>query len=72
MLALLRAAKQEVNFCTLLSEVHAVAGSEIEPEFRDSFAYRLDIAKEPILQPVDTDANPGSGLNVEAFEPFGE
>lgn len=61
-----------MDLISLLSEVHAIAGTEIQPQFRDALAYRLDIAKEPVLQPVDTDTDSGSGLDVEAVEPFCE
>lgn len=71
-LALLRAAKQEVNFRALLPEVHAVAGSDIEPEFRNPFSHRLNVAEKSVFQAINPNTDSGSGLNIEAFEPFRE
>ena len=54
----------------LLSEVDATAGAKIQPQLRDAFANRLDIAKEPFLQAINPYANSGSGLYIETVEPF--
>ena len=71
-LALLRAAEQQVDFSSLLPEIHAVTGAEVEPELRNSLASRLNVAEKSVFEPVDAYANPRSGLNVETVEPFSE
>jgi len=55
-----------------LPKIHAIAGAEIHSQLRNAFAHRFDIAKESLLKAVDADADSGSGLQVEAFQPFGE
>ena len=55
-----------------LPKVDPVTGPKIQPQLRDAFANRLRIAEQPILKPVNADANPGSGLNVKLHEPFAE
>jgi hypothetical protein len=71
-LALLGAAEEQVDFPALLGEIQSIAGPKIEPQFRNSLTRRLNIAEKSIFEPVDADANPRSGLNVETVEPFGE
>ncbi len=56
----------------LLPEVDTIAGTEIQPQLRDAFANRLDIAEEPFLQAINPHANSGSGLYVQSAEPFSE
>ena len=56
----------------ILPEIHAIAGTEIHSQLRNAFAHRFDIAKESLLKAVDTDADPGSGLQVKAVQPFGK
>ena len=55
-----------------LPEIHAISGAEIHSQLRDTFAHRLDIAKESLLKAVDADADSCSGLQVEAVQPFDE
>ncbi len=71
-LTLFRAAEQQVDFSSLLPEIHAVAGAEVEPELRDSLACRLNVAEKSVFEPVDAYANPCSGLYVKTVEPFSE
>ena len=54
----------------LLPEVDAIAGAKIQPQLRDAFANRFDIAKEPFLQAINPNSNSGSGLYVETVKPF--
>lgn len=61
-----------MNLVPLLPEVDAVAGAEIESQFRDSLAYRLHVAEKSVLKPINADADSRSGLDVEAVEPDGE
>src|ERR1035438_3242266 len=72
LLALFGAAKKQMHLKAHLPEIHAIAGAEIHSQLRDAFAHRGDIAKESLLKAVDADADPGSGLQVEAVQPFGE
>ena len=55
-----------------LPEIRTIAGAEIHSQLRDTFAHRFDIAKEALFKSVDANANPGSGLQVEAVQPFSE
>src|ERR1039458_1869821 len=70
LLALFGAAKKEMHLKAHLPEIHAIAGAKIHSQLRNAFAHRFDIAKESLLKAVDADANPGSGLKVEAVQPF--
>ena len=54
-----------------LTEIHSIAGSEIQSQFRDALANRFHIAEKSILKAIDADADSGSGLSVESIQPFG-
>lgn len=72
LLALFGAAKNQMHLKANLPEIHAIAGAEIHSQLRNAFAHWLDIAKETLFKAVNADADPGSGLQVEAVQPFGE
>jgi hypothetical protein len=55
-----------------LPEIDPVAGTEIQPQLRDAFSGRFNIAKESFFQAVDADADSGTCLNIETVQPFGE
>jgi hypothetical protein len=44
-LALLRAAEEQMDLKFYLPEINAIAGAEIQSQLRDAFANWLDIAK---------------------------
>jgi len=72
LLALFGAAKKQMHLKAHLPEIHAIAGAEIHSQLRNAFAHWFDIAKESLFKAVNTDADPGSGLQVKAVQPFGE
>ena len=55
-----------------LPEIHPVTGPKIQSQLRNALANRFHIAEKPILEAIDADADPGSGLNVESIQPFGK
>ena len=55
-----------------LSEIRTIAGAEIHSQLRNAFTHRFDIAKESLLKAVDADADPRSGLQIKAVQPFSE
>ena len=61
-----------MDFCTFLPEVHAIARTKIELQFRDALAHRLNVAEKSILQTVDANTNFGPRLDIETVQPFGE
>ena len=69
-LALLRAAEEQMDLKVYLPEIDAIAGAEIQSQLRDAFANWLDIAKYAVFKAINANADSGSGLNVEAIEPI--
>jgi hypothetical protein len=71
-LTLLGAAEEQVHLKALLAEIHAIAGTEIESQFRDSFSDWFNVSEKPIFQAINTDTNPSSRLNIQTAQPFCE
>ena len=61
-----------MDLTSYLPEIHPVTGSKIQSQFRDALANRFHIAEKSLLKAINTDADTGSGWNVESIQPFGE
>ncbi len=61
-----------MNLISFFSEIHPITGAKVESQFRDAFTQRLNVTKQPILNSINADANPGSRLNIKSVEPFSE
>lgn len=55
-----------------LTEVDPITGTEIEPQFRNSFSCRPDVTKQSILEPINAYADSRPGHRVETIKPIGK
>lgn len=53
-----------MDLVSFFAEIHAIARTKVQPQFRDSFPERVDITKEAFLEPVDADTHSCSGLDI--------
>jgi hypothetical protein len=58
-LALFRAAEKQMYLQRFLTEIHSIAGSEIQSQFRDALANRFHVAEKSILKAINADADSG-------------
>ena len=64
--------EQDHQHRTVLSEIHAVARSKIDPIFKDALANRFDAGEIALLQPDDGARDLGSCYRFQLRKPLRE
>jgi len=71
-LGVLESPANQMHFIAILSKIHSVSRSEIDPQFRQTVAYWPHVAKIPIFYTVDSNSDSASGLGIKIIEPLHE